>query len=113
MLPLRVREDLLCSTSTHPSYGRGRPLVLPIVDDAFLPVVVSLQAKPPCDLAVIAMAEGERWVRRDCRCEFPFRLVGVLTGSKPIPCPRRPPSLARMRHRQSWVSRSPKTQAPP
>jgi hypothetical protein len=30
-----------------------------------------LHAKPPCDLAVIAMAEGERWVRRDCRYEFP------------------------------------------
>lgn len=28
-----------------------RALVLPIADDAFLPVVVSLQAKPPCDLA--------------------------------------------------------------
>ena len=31
--------------------ARRRPLALPIADDDFLPVVVSLQAKPPCDLA--------------------------------------------------------------
>ena len=33
----------------------------------------------------VAMAEAEPWVRRDCRCEFPFRLARVLNGSKPIP----------------------------
>jgi hypothetical protein len=48
-----------------------RPLGLPIADDAFLPVVVSLQAKRLTILLVIAMAEGERWVRGDCWYEFP------------------------------------------
>ena len=85
MLPLKPREDLLCLSSIHPSCAHRRPLALPIADDAFLPVVVSLQAKPPCDLPVIAMAEGERWV--DCRYVFPVRLGWGwgLTGSKPIP----------------------------
>ena len=78
------REGPLCLSSTHPSYARGRPLVLPIADDAFLPVVVSLQAKPPCDLACdceranVGSAEA-------AGTSFPFKLVWGLTGSKPIP----------------------------
>jgi hypothetical protein len=63
MLPLRVREDLLCSTSAHPSCGRNHDA------DASLPEV-SLPQSRIAILPVIAMAEGERWVGRDVRYEF-------------------------------------------
>ena len=50
MLPLGSARTFVFEF--RPPFLRARRhLVLPIADDAFLPEVVSLQAKPPCDLA--------------------------------------------------------------
>jgi hypothetical protein len=49
MLPLRVREDLLCSISANPSCGAAMNQTLAYTRRrAFLPEV-SLHAKLPCD----------------------------------------------------------------
>ena len=77
MLPLRSARTFCVQPrpTAHPSCGRNDESDdFPIRDDAFLPEV-SLHAKLLCDLAVIAMAEGERWVGGDCQYEFPFKLV--------------------------------------
>ena len=50
MLPLGVREDLLCSTSVRPSCRRNDELDASYTRRGVLPEV-SLRAKPHCDLA--------------------------------------------------------------
>ena len=71
MLPLGVREDLLCSTSARPSCRRNDESDASYTRRGVLPEVLCVQSRIAI-LPVIAMAEGERWVCGDCRYEFPL-----------------------------------------